>query len=146
MDATETGKSDTRWVQRLDSYAKALKRLQDASEQYKLHKNEESNLLDVIRDGYIQAFEFTQELSWNLLKDYLQNQGFSDIHGSKDTYRLAFREGYIDEGEVWMDMIRSRNNSSHTYDEAEADNIIGKIENSYISEFQKLEAYLNARK
>ncbi|MGC8744755.1 MAG: nucleotidyltransferase substrate binding protein [Verrucomicrobiia bacterium] len=61
--------------------------------------------MNLEKQGLIQSFEYTYELAWNVLKDNLQMQGETDIHGSRDAIRLAFRRGLIDEGEVWMDMI-----------------------------------------
>ena len=65
----------------------------------------------------IQTFEYTHELSWKLLKDYLSFQGIANIIGSKDAVRQGFALGLISEGQIWMNMIESRNLSSHSYDE-----------------------------
>ncbi len=72
-------------------------------------------LNELEEQGLIQGFEFTHELAWNLLKDYLQHQGIAAIVGSRDATRLAFQNNLIADGETWMEMIRSRNQSSHTY-------------------------------
>ncbi len=103
--------SDIRWVQRFDSYKKALATLERSVE---VAKSRSLNELE--EQGLIQSFEFTFELSWKLLKDYLESKGFKDFHGSKDTFKLAFQEELISDGELWMEMIDSRNHSSHTYD------------------------------
>lgn len=66
------------------------------------------------RQGLIKAFEFTYELAWNTLRDYLLYQGITDIVGSRDTIRTAFRENLIENGEEWMNMLQSRNRTSHT--------------------------------
>ena len=73
--------------------------------------------------GLIQAFEYTHELAWNLLKDYLQDQGTQNINGSKDAVRAAFKVGLIEDGESWMDMITDRNRTSHTYNQSTAEEI-----------------------
>jgi nucleotidyltransferase substrate binding protein (TIGR01987 family) len=57
----------------------------------------------------IQAFEFTHELAWNTLKDFLESCGEAGIYGSKDATRKSFAAGLIEDGETWMDMIQSRN-------------------------------------
>jgi nucleotidyltransferase substrate binding protein (TIGR01987 family) len=72
------------------------------------------------------------------LKDFLESKGFVDIHGSRDTTRIAFREGYIENGEIWMNMIESRNKSSHTYDTNTVRAIVRLILDNYIKEFRKL--------
>jgi nucleotidyltransferase substrate binding protein (TIGR01987 family) len=125
--------SDIRWQQRFDSYKKALATLERG-----VAIAEERPFSELEEQGLIQGFEFTHELSWNLLKDFLEAKGFVDIHGSRDTTRTAFREGYIENGEVWMNMIESRNKSSHTYNTDTAQAIVQLILNSYIGAFRKL--------
>ena len=79
-------------------------------------------LSELEQQGLIQGFEFSHELAWNLLKDYLQHQGIGGIIGSRDATRLAFQNNLISDGEGWMAMIKARNQSSHTYnlDQAQA--------------------------
>jgi nucleotidyltransferase substrate binding protein (TIGR01987 family) len=89
------------------------------------------------QQGLIQAFEFTHELAWKTLKDFLESRGTSQLYGSKDTTREAFAKGLIEEGEQWMAMIQSRNRTSHTYNEETADEIAKVILSSYVAEFQK---------
>lgn len=103
-------------------------------------------LTDLEKQGLIQAFEFTHELAWNTMKDFYEFQGESGIQGSRDAARLAFRRGLITSGEVWMDMIGSRNLSSHTYDEKTADDIVNDIRERYFHEFILLEEHLNREK
>lgn len=125
---------DMRWHQRLENYSKALRQLEKA---VILSKGRE--LSDLEEQGLIQAFEFTHELSWNLLKDYLIFQGNSSITGSRDATREAFRLGLISDGENWMEMIKSRNQSSHTYNESIAEEISTKITEHYYQLFKELE-------
>jgi nucleotidyltransferase substrate binding protein (TIGR01987 family) len=126
---------DIRWQQRFDNYKKALSRLEQAEE-----LNKERPLSDLEKQGLIQGFEFTYELAWNMLKDFLEFKGFKEIHGSVDTTRLTFKEGYIKNGEVWMGMIKSRNASSHTYNEETANEIVKAILDLYMREFKILRA------
>lgn len=101
---------DIRWHQRLENFSKALLQLESAvmlSKQRKLSALEEL--------GLIQAFEFTHELAWNLMRDYFYYQGNNEITGSRDASRESFKMGLVQNGEAWMEMIRSRNQSSHTY-------------------------------
>ena len=107
--------TDIRWKQRLANYKKALAQLTKFIDKGKLNELEEQ--------GLIQAFEYTHELAWNLLKDYLQDQGTQNINGSKDAVRAAFKVGLIEDGESWMDMITDRNRTSHTYNQSTAEEI-----------------------
>ena len=113
---------DIRWKQRFNNYLKALQTLADAvvlSEQRALSKLEQQ--------GLIQGFEFTHELAWNVMKDYLEEQGFVGLIGSKNATREAFKNALIVDGEVWMDMIKARNQTSHTYNTAIAESIANDI-------------------
>lgn len=125
---------DIRWQQRFANYKKALMQLQEAVE-----LSNERPLSKLEKQGVIQAFEFTHELAWNVLKDYLTNQGYQDIKGSKDTTRAAFKDELIMDGEQWMNMIQSRNLSSHTYDEHTADQLIMEIIGVYFPLFVALQ-------
>lgn len=128
---------DVRWVQRFNNYSKALAQLGAAvelSRQRPLSRLEEQ--------GLIQAFEFTHELAWNTLKDFLESRGVQNLYGSKDVTRQAFQVGLIDDGQVWMDMITSRNLTSHTYDEATAAHIASAFRNTYFAQFEALRGTL----
>lgn len=121
---------DIRWIQRFNNYRKAVLQLG------KFIEKEELNELEV--QGLIQSFEYNYELSWNTVKDYFEHQGETDIFGSRDAFRLAFKRGLVANGEVWMDMIRSRALTSHTYNREAADQIAAKIKNEYYPEFLRL--------
>jgi len=123
--------SDIRWRQRLQSFRKAFKRLSDG-----VQISEGRRLSELEQQGLIQAFEFTHELAWNVLKDYLEDQGLQGVIGSKGATREAFKNGLLLEGGVWMDMIKSRNQTSHTYNEATANAITAAVTGSYFSEFK----------
>jgi len=126
---------DVRWKQRFSNFKKALIQLGDAvelSQQRKLTKLE--------KQGVIQAFEFTHELAWNVLKDFLEDQGEQNIRGSKDATRAAFKVSLISDGEQWMAMIQSRNVSSHTYDEQVAESLVAVIIDGYFPLFETLKS------
>jgi len=118
---------DTRWKQRFYNFNKALSQLQ------KFIDKEELNDLEEL--GLIQAFEFTHELAWKVLKDYFEYQGNSSITGSRDATREAFKNGLVEDGNAWMEMINSRNQSSHTYNEETAADIKDKILFGYFDLF-----------
>lgn len=132
---------DIRWQQRLSSYAKARSRLEAAVQ---LAATRELSELE--RQGLIQAFEFVFELAWNVMKDYFLFQGNPEITGSRDAIRTAYRQGLIDDGEGWMDMIQSRNRTAHTYNESVANEIADKVQNRYHALFAHFEATMQARK
>jgi nucleotidyltransferase substrate binding protein (TIGR01987 family) len=89
--------------------------------------SEQRPLSELEQQGLIQGFEFTHELGWNVLKDYLENQGIAGLIGSRDATRAAFKNGLILEGEAWMDMIKARNLTSHTYNTAIAEGIVRDV-------------------
>ena len=125
---------DIRWKQRFGNYKKALAVLRRGL----LLKNERE-LSELERGGLIQSFEFTQELSWKVLKDYLEYQGFTGIIGSRDAYRNAFNRGLISNGDVWMDMLKARKLSSHTYDENDSLKLVRDIAELFEPCFSALE-------
>ena len=125
---------DIRWQQRFSNYQKALGQLQEAVE---LSQQRELSRLE--KQGLIQAFEYTHELAWKTLKDFLEFKGSTEqIYGSKDATRLAFSYELIDDGQEWMNMIKSRNLTSHTYDEETVNQIVDVILGSYIFQFEAL--------
>ena len=117
---------DIRWQQRLANYAKALDSLTAAAE-----LAAQRPLSDLEKQGLIHAFEFTHELAWNVMRDYFAYQGNPAITGSRDAAREAFSKGLVTDGEGWMDMIRSRNQTSHTYNRAVADDIVQRTLQTY---------------
>lgn len=122
---------DIRWKQRFQNYLGSLEQLKAA---FELSQERELSVLE--NQGVIQAFEVTQELSWKVMKDFLEENGYNQIYGSKDSIRLAFNTKLITNADIWMDMIKSRNLMSHTYDYAEMLEIIEIIFNKYIIEFE----------
>ena len=131
---------DIRWKQRFSNFVKAVDKLQQSIEFIQEHNDFEPVEMEIIKEGLIQRFEYTHELAWNVMKDYAEFQGNPNAKGSRDATREAFRLNLIIDGEIWMDMILSRNKTSHTYNEQTAEEIYNKILNSYFS------AFLNFRK
>lgn len=118
--------SDIRWKQRFRNYERALATLEQA-----VRLAQERPLSELERQGLIQGFEFTHELAWNVLKDFLEDKGISGLIGSRDATRMAFKNGLIEDGEAWMDMIRERNLSTHTYNQDVAAHIAGNVLTRY---------------
>jgi nucleotidyltransferase substrate binding protein (TIGR01987 family) len=117
---------EIRWQQRLNNLNSALQQLDEA---VRLSKTRQLSLLE--QQGLIQVFEFTHELAWNVMKDYAHFQGNIVIAGSRDASREALKMGLIDHGAVWMEMIKSRNQTSHTYNQSLAGQIAERIVGHY---------------
>ena len=132
---------DVRWQQRLANYGKALASLTAGVE---LARQRPLSTLE--KQGLIQAFEFTHELAWNVMRDYFFYQGSSSITGSRDAIREAFAKGLIADGEGWMEMIGSRNQTSHTYNQTVADEITNRITQHYCALFQSFMSKMQALK
>jgi nucleotidyltransferase substrate binding protein (TIGR01987 family) len=124
---------DIRWKQRFSNYTKALQNLSNA-----VALSQERKLSDLEQQGLIQSFEFTHEMAWNVLKDYLEYEGTVGIMGSRDATRQAFKMGLITQGEDWMEMIVDRNLTSHTYNSEVAEKIVGDILGRFYPAFQNL--------
>lgn len=124
---------DIRWKQRFENYLKAYQTLVEAAE-----LAEERELSKLEQQGLIQSFEFTHELAWNVLKDYLEYQGISGIIGSKDATREAFKNELIVDGEAWMDMIKARNLTTHTYNPDIAEDVAEDILHRFYFAFEDL--------
>lgn len=128
-------KQEIRWVQRLYSFRKAFGRMNEAVKSVSIYsvKTIESELL---LDALIQRYEFTHELAWKLMKDYLEYMGISGIVGSRDAIRYALQNELIDD-DRWMDSIVDRNITSHNYNQEIAIEIAGRIISIYQPLFDK---------
>lgn len=115
-----------RWEQKLASYTKALTRLAHV-----VGESKKRDLNEFELDSIIQRFEFTHEIAWKLMKSYAEFQGAGQVAGSRDACRWAFENHLIEDGQVWMNMIRSRNETSHDYDDVIAAETIQSIVNQY---------------
>lgn len=105
-------------------------------------------LSELEQQGLIQAFEFTHELAWKVMKDYLRSLGMETLIASRDSTRAAFAAELISDGEAWMDMILSRNLSSHTYNLDIATHLVSKISATYaplLGSFEKKMREIQAR-
>jgi nucleotidyltransferase substrate binding protein (TIGR01987 family) len=118
---------DIRWIQRLDNWTKALAQLTRFMEREELNEFEEQ--------GLIQCFEYNHELAWKTQKDFLEDQGAIELFGAKNVAKKAFETGLVDNGDVWMDMIKSRNLTVHTYNEDTKQEIVSAIVDRYYEAF-----------
>jgi nucleotidyltransferase substrate binding protein (TIGR01987 family) len=124
---------DIRWLQRFENFKRALVQLERG-----VSLSRQRPLSELERQGLVQAFEFTHELAWNTLKDFLEESGQSGIYGSRDATRAAFAAGLIENGDLWMRMITSRNQTTHTYNEETVQDICSAIVNEYARTFAQL--------
>ena len=125
-------KEDIRWKQRFDNYLRAMQTLGRGVE-----LAEKRDLSELEQQGLVQGFEVTHELAWNVLKDYLEDAGVSGIIGSRGATREAFKNGLLKDGEAWMDMIKARNLSSHTYNMKTAEEIVENILTRFYPAFEQ---------
>ena len=121
---------DIRWKQRFENYKKALVQLEEG-----VNLSREKPISKLEKQGIIKAFEYSYELAWNTMKDYLFFQGDGEIRGSRDAIRGAFKIELIENGEEWMGMIKSRNLTSHTYNEEVANEINSLVITKYLPLF-----------
>ena len=120
---------EIRWKQRFTNFQKAYHLLR----QYVNQPIE----TELERAGIIQFFEISFELSWKLMKDYLEAQGIS-VKSPRETIKEAFRIQLIDNGHIWIDALSDRNRTVHTYDEEIARKMVQDIVNTYFPELRKL--------
>ena len=111
-----------RWQQRFENFASAFIQLQDAVERPSLSKLE--------RSGLIQTFEFSFELAWKVLKDFLESEGI-DAASPRQVIKEAYHFGFILHGDLWMDALENRNLLSHTYSEELAAEAAHRIRKTY---------------
>ena len=129
---------DIRWIQRFNNYRKALARLGEA-----VALAEERDLSDLEQQGLIQGFEFTFDLAWKTLQDYLRHHKRPNDNGGPNVIiEQALADGIIKGDEVWKAMKKSRDLSSHSYNGETADDIAENILDTYHGLFIQLETRL----
>lgn len=124
--------SDIRWKQRFDNLQRAHRRLLWALE---IQEQDPEN--DLIRMAVIKAYEFTFELSWKTLKDFLAYNGI-DAKLPREVLKQAFATGLVSDGQLWIDMLEERNLMAHTYDDARARQAVRLIQERYLAGLQQL--------
>ena len=128
---------DIRWKQRFENFEKAWLLLSDSA------KKKDYSPLE--KAGMVQFFEFTFELSWKLMKDYMEAQGI-DTKFPRQVIKEAFDKHIVTAGDIWMDMLDKRNLMAHTYDETKADLAVQLIKSDYIPALAEAYRYFkNAR-
>ena len=120
-----------RWSERVKDLGNAVSRLEEAIEDSKKYK------IESLKDGVIQRFEFSVELSWKTLKNYLENEGVINITTPKQSLREAFAKEILKVPEIWIEMLNDRNLTSHIYDSSISDKIYENIVKKYFEEIKR---------
>lgn len=121
-----------RFEERQSDYKKALLKLKEALQE---------EPTEIVIDSILHRYEFTFELAWKTIKDYLEYMGIvNKVESPRENIQLAYQQGIINDGELWIEMMLSRNSLSHLYDEETSRKIYNDIKNKYIQAFENLEA------
>lgn len=128
---------DIRWKQRFTNFKKVFLRLKDGIE-----LSQARALSDLEEQGLIQGFEYTFELAWKTLKDYLEARQVA-AKFPREVIKQAFQYDLIENGDVWIDMLEKRNLMAHAYDEATAQTAYELIRNQYFEQLQKTYHWLS---
>jgi nucleotidyltransferase substrate binding protein (TIGR01987 family) len=121
---------DIRWKQRFANFSKAMGHLENALEIPKRDMLQKA--------GIIQFFEMSFELAWNMVKDYLEDQGFVDIKSPRGALKKGFEVNILEKGHEWMELLQDRNLTAHTYDEQKATDMEHLIQNKYFPILKEL--------
>lgn len=128
----------TKLENKYENFGSAVNRLNEANVAYKRNSDN-----DIYQDALIKRFEFTFELAWKTLREFMLDQGYSlEILSPKGVISFAWREGIISNEELWLDMLQSRNMSAHDYGRELSADIADKISNRYCKELTALKKYI----
>ena len=114
---------DIHWPHRFQNFTKSMLHLESALQI--------SNPDIVQKAGIIQFFEMSFELAWNMVKDYLEEQGFIDVKSPKSALKKAFEMGLIENGHDWMDLLLDRNQTMYAYEDKKATELVLLIQQKY---------------
>lgn len=120
---------------KIEQLEKAFENLKIIIEAYE--KEKDKIIKDGLRDSIIQRFEFVTELSWKLMKKYLDENLVLEVYSPRSVIKESYKQNLIENGELWLDILEDRNLTSHTYDENTANRIKDNIVNKYVLEFEK---------
>lgn len=130
----EDKNKDIRWKQRFQNFEKAFNQLNTAVAQLE-------TLSDLEKEGMIQRFEYTFELAWKTLKDYLDQKNV-EAKFPREVIKQAFKYEIIDDGSLWIEMLEQRNLMAHTYEEQIFQNTVNKISEEYFAAISQVYHYL----
>ncbi|VAX36099.1 Protein of unknown function DUF86, Caur_2869 group [hydrothermal vent metagenome] len=134
------GDQDVRWKQRFENFEKARQKFHNAlAACQKDPKNE------LYQMALIQTFEFTYELGWKTIKDFLQYEGVKKVSFPREVIKYGFHHHIIEEGQDWINMMDDRNLMAHTYDEEKANKAIHNITQYYVKAIDQVYLYLKKK-
>jgi nucleotidyltransferase substrate binding protein (TIGR01987 family) len=133
--------NELRWKQRFQNFENAYNTLNRMIDRYNISPEDEA-----IQMALVQAFEFTYELAWNTMKDYLENEGYDEVKNSKQTIRTAFQAELITDAEQWMEMIQKRNLVSYAYNQVILHESVLYIREEFLPLVRKLYEDLKGQK
>jgi nucleotidyltransferase substrate binding protein (TIGR01987 family) len=122
-------KEDIRWKQRFENFEKAFHLYQRISH---ISEPSEAEIM-----GLVQAFEIAFELSWKVLKDYLEEQGFA-LNSPRQTLKQAYQSELLQDGHLWLEALEHRNQTVHLYDETKLTNLLPRIQSDYVKMIAQL--------
>lgn len=129
---------DIRWHQRFHNFDRAFVLLRSAFDEHKVDQ-----LSDLEQEGIIQRFEYSYELAWKTMKDYLEENGVIITPVTpRNVIKEAFAAGMIENGQVWIDMMLHRNLLAHTYDFSKFKEVLKAIENHYLAALSNIHDWL----
>ncbi len=132
--------ADIRWKQRFNNLVQAHALLEEALQ------TGSAGLNQLEKEGLTQRFEFTFELAWKTLKDYLEESGVQlTISTPREVIRVAFASGILADGTKWLEMLEHRNLLSHTYDVKRFDEAVHAIESDYSLLIRDVVAFFSTR-
>ena len=121
-----------KFVEKYGKLEQAAARLEEALSEYDAAQS------DIVRDGVIQRFEFCTELAWKTLREYLLDQGYTEVNSPKSVMRQAYADGVLRDEGAWLSLLDDRNSTSHIYDDATAQRIFSRIRDTYAVLFREL--------
>ena len=124
---------EIRWKQRFENFKKAFLQLKSAVDRF-------DELDNLAKEGMIQRFEYTYELAWKTIKDFMEDKGEPEKF-QRDILKKAFQLDIIDNGEIWLDILSKRNLMAHTYIETTFKEVSQDIRSKYFPEMEKLVAF-----
>ena len=132
---------DIRWKQRFQNFDRAFLLLRSALEERGLEQ-----MSDLEKEGLIQRFEYSYELAWKTMKDYLEKHG-TNINPvtPRNVIKEAFSAKIITDGQVWVDMLLHRNLLSHTYDFSKFQEVLEAVVQRYLSAQEQLHEWFLTR-
>ncbi len=125
--------NEIRWQQRFQNFENAFNTLTRIISRYESTPDDE-----VVKMALVQAFEFSYELAWNCMKDFLENEGFTEVKNSKQAIRTAFQAELILDAEGWMTAIQKRNLASHSYNDIILEETVEYIKDEFYPIVSKL--------